>query len=98
MATRATAVKTTKVKFNVGDVLMVRWFDAHNHESGWEEFKDLKCEPCEVWSVGFFLTLTEHEIVLAGDLIWKDITTNTRMAIPLGMVREMKKVHNARQS
>ena len=95
MAKRTTTVKKTAVKYKIGDVLLVRWFDAHNHESGWEELKDLKPVPCEAFTAGFFLMQTEDELILAGDLIKEGTCTNTRMCIPLGMVKEVTKVHNA---
>lgn len=76
---------------NVGDLLLIRWLDAHNYPTSWETLASLECYRCEVRSVGWFIKGDEHQIILSADYSVDDegeVMINTYFAIPTGCIIE----------
>ncbi len=75
----------------VGDLLHVRWLDAHNYPTSWETLDTLECYVCEVQSVGWFIRGDDKQIILSADYSVDDagdVMINTYFAIPTGCIIE----------
>lgn len=89
-----TPAKFTEVEYELGQLLVVQWLDAHNLESGWQHVKDVKFTKAEVQTVGHFLAFEEKQLFLAGDWCEEDEMVNTVVGIPMGWITEIKVIEN----
>lgn len=83
----------------VGNLLLVRWLDAHNYPVSWTMVEDIEPYVAEVSSVGWEVYRDERQLVLSADVaddIDGETQVNSYFAIPRGCIisEEILKVAN----
>jgi len=66
----------------------VKWLDAQTSH-GWEDKDEIDSEVPVVTTIGFLLKETEDSVVIAST-IGQDKTHNSRILIPIGMIKEKR--------
>lgn len=66
----------------------VNWLDAQTSH-GWEDKDEIDSEVPVVTTIGFLLKETEDSVVIAST-IGQDKTHNSRILIPIGMIKEKR--------
>lgn len=87
-----TPIKLSQVDFQVGEVLVVEWLDAHNLDTGWCDIAEVPFRRTQVHTVGHFIGVAEDQLWLAADYCQADKIVNTIAGIPVGWITSVKKV------
>ena len=81
--------KERTIKHEIGDLILVRWLDAHNFPTSWETLGTADYYTCTIQSVGWFVHSDEQQLILSADVSTDDdgmTMINTYFAIPIGCI------------
>jgi hypothetical protein len=74
---------------DLGNLLLVRWLDAHNYPINWTLIEEVEPYLCEVRSVGWEIYRDDKQLVMSADVA-EDIDGETQInaffAIPVGCI------------
>lgn len=82
----------------LGDLLLVRWLDAHNYPAQWTDLDDLDTYTCEVRSVGWQVHKDDQQLIMSADVAVDnddELQLNTVFAIPVGCIVEITVLRRA---
>ena len=74
---------------DIGNLILVRWLDAHNYPVNWTLLEEVEPYVAEVRSVGWEIYRDEKQLVMSADIapdISGETQINSFFAIPVGCI------------